>query len=520
MGSQVGLRRKAALAVGAALLALGACHKPDATAQRCSALRSVGQRGLEILSAEDVAAGLFTAPDGQVLKVPRSCRVAGIARGAGSEIGFELWLPQPWSGRYVQLGNGGFAGNIDQPSLAAEIGRGNAVAVSDTGHKGGQFDASWARGHPERVVDYGHRSIRVTANASQELIRAYYGRSARRRYFIGCSNGGRQALIAAQRYPEDWDGILAGSPAVQWTKQLATFAAIQHQLRLNPANWIPPSKLPAIQRAALASCPPGTVSAHVPDNPRLCRFDSRRLLCKAEESSECLTAAQIVTVDLIRFGPLDRQTGRRLYSGFEATSAAAKANWDQWILNADRDAPSQLAFATQAYRHLVLGRPDWQVEEFTPNSDFASAQRLAPILDANADLGGFARKGGKLIMYVGWADAVISPTASVAYYQGTIGQMGRLATERFFRLFMVPGMQHCQGGPAPNAFGQARISPPLRPDTQHDIRSALEQWVEHGRPPQKIVATKYEDDRPGGPAMASRELQPYPRPPSPILAVR
>ena len=141
-----------------------------------------------------------------------------------SEISFELWLPDGWTGRYAQLGNGGFAGNIDHPSLAAEIRRGNAAAMTDTGHKAGQFDASWALGQPEKVIDYGYRSIKATSDAANLLIGRYYDRPAQRRYYIGCSNGGRQALMAAQRFPEDWDGVLAGSPAMQWTRQLATFA--------------------------------------------------------------------------------------------------------------------------------------------------------------------------------------------------------------------------------------------------------------------------------------------------------
>jgi feruloyl esterase len=263
--------------------------------------------GVEIRSATRVASGIFDAGGGQGIRVPGSCRVVAVARPTrDSEIGFELWLPDGWNGRYAQLGNGGFAGNIDQPSLAAEIRRGNAAAMTDTGHKGSQFDASWALGHPVKVIDYGYRSTKVTADAAKRLIDAYFGRAPRRRYFIGCSNGGRQALIAAQRFPGDWDGILAGSPIVQWTRQLATFAAIQHRLRSKPENWIPATKLPAIQRAATAACPDAALG---------CRLDVSRLICRDTERDHCLTSAQAATLELIQSGPRDSRGARRSTQG-------------------------------------------------------------------------------------------------------------------------------------------------------------------------------------------------------------
>lgn len=306
---------------------------------RCSRLASVAYPGLEILSARRMPAGRFAAGDGQGFDVPASCRLVGVARPtADSQVGIELWLPDGWNGRYSQLGNGGFAGNIDEASLANEIRRGNAAGMSDTGHKASQFDASWALGHPEKIVDYGYRSIKVTADAAQLMIADYYGRPARRRYFIGCSNGGRQALMAAQRYPDDWDGVLAGSPAVQWTKQLATFAAIQQRLRASPHNWIPAAKLPEIQRGAITACPEAAARG------RECRLNALNLLCRGEAGPDCLTAAQVVTLDLIQSGPRDVQGGR-LY-GFEPTAAGLPNNWDQWILNPDRKASSDLAFAT------------------------------------------------------------------------------------------------------------------------------------------------------------------------------
>ena len=377
-----------------------------------------------------VPAGNFAAAPRQNFAVPASCRVTGIARPTrNSEIGFELWLPDNWTGRYVQLGNGGFAGNIDQPSLANEIRRGNAAAMTDTGHKAGEFDASWALGHPEKILDYGYRSIKVTSDAAHELIRAYYRRPVSHSYFVGCSNGGRQALMAAQRYPGDWDGILAGSPAVGWTQQLAIFAAIQHRLRSDPRNWIQTERLLAIQRVALASCTRKALK---------CEVDLGRLSCRRGTDRNCLSVEQAASLGLIQSGPSGRHGA--LASGFDPRWAAVPDNWDRWILNADREAPSDLVFATQAFRFLILDRPNWRVEFFHAAQDFARAsnrpvdgQRLADVLDAaNPDLTRFAARGGKIIAYVGLADAAVSPFAGVAYYQNVASRMGGIAATKGF----------------------------------------------------------------------------------------
>jgi len=492
-----------ALAIGPAAASLTA--NVVGAGDRCARLAQVRYADLQILSAKMVPAGPYEPAANTRFQLPGSCRVTAVATPTeDSRIGIELWLPDGWNGRYVQLGNGGFAGNIDQPSLANEIRRGNATAMTDTGHKANQFDASWALGHPQRVIDYGYRSIKVTADAARLLIGDYYGRAARRRYFIGCSNGGRQALMAAQRFPEDWDGVLAGSPALEWTEQLAGFAAIQHQLRLTPGNWIPTSKLSAIQEAAGAACRRSATLG------RACKVNVRKLICRGKERPDCLTPRQASTLDLIQSGP----------TGFQPIGADIPNNWDQWILNPDPNAPSDLAFATQAFRYLILDRPDWRVEDFDPKRDFARASGrrvagypLSNVLDADdADLSHFRRRGGKLILYVGWSDAVISPVPAVAYYRNVMRRIGTAQTARFARLFVDPGMQHCQGGLAPNSFGQAWVAPALRADANHDIRLALEAWVERGRAPNSLTAAKYRADRGRGGVVATQRLRPYPAP--------
>jgi feruloyl esterase len=299
------------------------------------------------------------------------------------------------------------------------------VAATDTGHRADAFDASWARNHPEKIIDYGYRSLRETSRVAKALVREYYGEGARYSYFTGCSNGGRQALMAAQRFPEDWDGILAGAPAYAWTRQLATFAWIQHALRTESADAV------------------------------------RRLVSE---------------------GPRDPQTGERLYFGFEVDPAA--------------EASAQRQFAEQFFRNMVHDDPHWRVEDFAGRRDFDFAQQrpvgreaLSRVLDAtDADLTAFEQRGGKLLMYFGRADALISPDAGVDYYERVVARAGGTErTQAFFRLFMVPGMAHCQGGAAPHAFGQAGIVPGLRDDPEHDIRRALEAWVEQGRAPERIV---------------------------------
>jgi feruloyl esterase len=408
------------------------------------------------------------------------CRVRGVARPTpSSHIVFELWMPvSGWNGRYYQLGNGGFAGNIDLPALAAEALRGNAAAMTDTGHAADRFDASWAAGHPDRIVDYGHRSVKATSDAARILVRAYYGRSARWRYFAGCSNGGRQALMAAQLYPDDWDGVIAGAPANRWTTQLTAFARLQHHLRASPENWLPAGKLPSIQRFALAACRRGTVVEGVATDPELCPVDVARLICRRVETANCLTPAQAQSLRLI------------VAAGYLPTSAALPDNWTQWILNPDPTGQSQLAFADGAFRYLLQDRPDWSVLDFDPRRDAPSAA-ISRTLDAeDPGFDRFRRRGGRIISYFGWADAVISPMEGLRHYRRVERRAGGSAQARlFYRLFMVPGMTHCQGGEGSTSFGQSIAAPAITPDPGHDIRAALESWVERQKAPDLLIAT-------------------------------
>lgn len=475
-------------------LALGAAApQPD-----CAALAGEKLAGGRVLSAQAVTSG-FDAPT--------FCRVKVQLRpSAGSQVGVEIWLPlQGWDGRYVQLGTGGFAGTIPEAGLAAEVRRGSAAAVTDTGHRGADgFDASWAAGAPERVTDYGYRSLKVSSEAARALTTAFYRRAPRYSYFVGCSNGGRQGLMMAQRYPEAFDGVLAGSPALRWTGQLSSFAWTQQILRSEPGALIPATKLTTIQAAALAACgPQAHVVAGVPADPRACRLKPESLLCAGPDTDRCLTPAQVRSLAAIQDGARDPATGAPLSFGFEATSAATPGGWAAWIVNPDRAAKAQLTFAEQFFGQMALGRPGWRVEDLRWPTDLARARALAPTLDAvDPDLSRFRRRGGKLLIYAGWADPVISPRSAVDYYE-------RLEAGDAVRLFMVPGMLHCQGGLAPNAFGQAPVAPALRPDREHDVRRALEAWVERGQAPERLVAAKYVGDDPRQGVAATRTLRAY-----------
>jgi feruloyl esterase len=453
----------------AGALASAALAGATATPSACAALAGRALGGARVASA-----GVARRPD-----APAFCRIALEAAPAPrSRIGTEVWLPlSGWSGRFVQLGTGGFAGTLPEAGMAAEVRRGNAVAVTDTGHKGRDgFDAAWARGAPQTVIDYGYRSLAVSARAAKATVAGFYGAPARYSYFVGCSNGGRQALVAAEREPGDWDGVLAGAPAVAWSEQLSHFAEIQQALRRSGAA-IPAGMLPAIQQAARAQC----------GDAETCAFDPAALRCHGAAGATCLTAAQIAALQ-----PIVRD--------FDPRWAAARGGWDHWIINADRKAQTQLTFAEQFFREMVLGRSGWRVEDLKP-ADLSQAARLRPVFDAtDRDLAAFRRRGGKLVVYAGSADPVISPGRVTRWFDG-------LAGRDFARLFVVPGMLHCQGGPEPNAFGQAPIAPAASPDADHDIRRALEDWVERGRPPERLTAVRYLDDDPAKGVVASRTIR-------------
>ncbi len=486
----------------------------QAAPPNCEAISKLALPATTITEAQPVAAGTFNPPEGKPIpNLPAFCRVTGVIKPASdSHIQFEVWMPlQEWNGKFQGVGNGGFAGSISFGGMANAVTHGYATASTDTGHQGTGVDATWALGHPEKIVDFGYRAIHETARQAKAIIHAFYGEAPRRSYFSSCSNGGRQALMEAQRFPEDYDGIIAGAPANFWT-HLLTQAVWDIQATMqDPASYFPASKMPAIESAALAACDSvDGVKDGVIDDPTKCHFDPSVLLCKGSETESCLTAAQVGALKKIHAGPRDSK-GRQVMPGFSTGGESGPGGWGQWITGPAPGKSLQFAFGTQFFENMVYSNPGWDFRTFNLDRDLKTAEdKLAPVLNAtDADVHRFRERGGKLILYHGWSDAAIPPVNAINYYQSVIAKMGAKNSEPFLRLYMVPGMQHCGGGPGPNVFGQGSGA---NSDPMHDMDAALEHWVEEGVAPDQIIATKYRTGSdPASGVVRTRPLCAYPK---------
>jgi len=461
-----------------------------------------------------VAAGEFVPPPGMPVPsaktLPAFCRVqATIKPARDSEIKIEVWMPLAgWNGKYRGLGNGGFAGYIYYPGLAAAVSAGYASASTDTGHSGSPTNANWALGHPDKIVDFGWRGIHEMTLKAKAIIEAFYGEAPKHSYFTGCSNGGRQGLMEAQRFPEDYDGILVGAPANYWTRVFATFLFDIQATQSTPGSYIGAEKIPAIGKAVVAACDATDgVKDGVLSDPRECRFDPQTLLCKEADSADCLTAPQAAALAKIYAGPRDGK-GRQMYPGFLPGGEEGPGGWVTWI-GSTPGKDLQTAFATGFFTNMISSKEPVDVKTVNVESAVAMAdeQQGRTFNADNPDLKAFAKRGGKLIMYHGWSDAALPPVGAVNYFEGVQSAVGGRETAGFMRLYMVPGMQHCGGGPGANSFGQGDAPG----DAQHDVRAALEQWVEKGTAPDRIVATKYVSDADHSQGVRmTRPLCPYP----------
>jgi feruloyl esterase len=428
---------------------------------------------------------------------PPVCRVTGvITPSADSEINFEVWMPVTgWNGKFLGIGNGGYAGSISRGGLAEAARNGFASASTDTGHKAaGGIDASWALNHPEKIIDFGHRAIHLMTVRGKSITAAFYGSAPKKSYFSSCSNGGRQALMEAQRYPEDYDGIIAGAPANDWTHLMTGAVKNSAATLRDPSFYIPADKLPAIQAAALAACDKDdAVADGVIENPAKCRFDPGVLLCKGADTKACLTAPQVGALKEI-YGGLKDAKGKQVYPGYAPSGEAENGGWGGWITGPAPEKSALFGFGTNFFKYMVYSDPNWDYKTFDVAKDLPAAQKLAVHLNAvNPDLKPFQARGGKLILYHGWCDAAIPGQAVIDYYNSVVKKMGAKATGAFVRLFMVPGMQHCGAGAGPNNFGQGGAP---KGDPAANIAAALEQWVEKGTAPEMIVAAKPGRTRP------------------------
>ena len=442
------------------------------------------------------------------------CRVQGTLKpSADSDIKFEVWLPpaDKWNGKYQGVGNGGFAGSLIYPSMDWALEGGYAVSGTDTGHAGGSLESQWALGHPEKIVDFGWRGVHETAAASKAVVEAYYGKAPAHAYFAGCSDGGREALLEAQRFPKDYDGIVAGAPANSWTK-LMIGAISDEQALAAPDGWLSPEKLGLVTKSVQAAC---HGENGVIDDPGQCHFDPATLLCKSGQADACLTAPEVATLSKIYAGPQDG-AGKSIFPGLPPGGEAGPAAWSLWITGGEpkRGAGSLIYFfGTGFFRDMIFNKADWDFHGLDLAAGLAEADAKAgQALNATeTDLSAFKAAGGKLLQYHGWSDSAITATSSINYYEAVAAKMGGLdAIQPFYRLFMAPGMLHCGIGDGPNAVGGVfGLTPPSR-DPAHDVVSALAHWVEDGAAPSQIIATLYHDNDPAKGIAAQRPWCAYP----------
>ena len=508
----------------AAALLLAASAGSAVAQQACADLMDLELPYTTITSAATAAAGAIPQPaifgNTEPVIAPERCEVHAVTRPTkDSEIRIELWLPlSGWNGKYLQIGNGGWAGSINRTGLIGPLQRGYAVAATDNGHvsEGLVPGATWAIGHPEKLIDFGHRAVHETSVQAKAILRAYFGRGQARSYFSGCSDGGREALMEAQRYPEDFEGIIAGAPANNWSRLFTGFVWNERALAENP---IPQPKLTAIQTAALATCDARDgVEDGLIENPRACGFDPRAMVCTAGDASDCLTEGQVTTLHRIYSGPTNPRTGEQIFPGYPRGTEAVPGGWAPWIVSANSQVPSiQASFGNSYYGHAVFEQSSWDFRTLDFDQDVAFGDKKAgSVLNAtNPDLRSFRANGGKLIQYHGWGDAAITALSSIDYYEDVRTFFDRFPDPRsenadvddFYRLFLVPGMGHCSGGIGPSSFGNGFLS--ARRDAAHDLLSALEAWVEQDTAPEKLIGTGTAASDPT--VTLTRPLCPYPQ---------
>ncbi|MDT8398584.1 MAG: tannase/feruloyl esterase family alpha/beta hydrolase [Pseudomonadales bacterium] len=466
-----------------ALLFLGclACSWP-ALADDCSDLGALALSHISITATETKAAATFKPARGAALALPAHCRIAAVLSPSDdSRIAMELWLPTQWNGKFLALGNGGWAGSISFSAMAIGLQAGYAVASNDTGHQGGS--AAFALGHPEKLVDFAYRSMHAMAVQSKAIISAFYKRGPDLSYYQGCSTGGRQGLMEAQRYPADFDAIIAGAPVYN---QNALHASQMHKLISiikDDSLFLPPDKIQLLHAAILASCESQDgVADGFFNNPLACHFEPATLLCRGSGTEACLSAAQLDTVRSV-YAPATTAAGVEIYPGHATGFELA------WRMPAPGSTPPALASDTFSYIAHEDAAWDWQ--NFDLASDYALAREKAAFVDAtDLDLSEFKARGGKLLLYHGWNDPGPSPLNTINYYEGVRQTLGGEQSD-WMRLYLMPGMGHCQGGIGPD---------------QADFLGALASWREAGVAPEQITAARIREGR----VDMTRPLCPYP----------
>jgi feruloyl esterase len=504
-GSRTTLARRAmrlfaavlfASATAAAVEQTGVAARPVS----CERLSSLALGNGSVTHVEIVAAGAFQPPTTSrggpppsgFDALPAFCRLsANLKPSTDSDINIEVWMPiDGWNGKFEAVGNGGWGGSIAYGGLSTALRRGYATASTDMGHQGARGD--FALGHPEKLTDFAHRATHELSVQAKSIIQAFYGRSPTFSYFEGCSGGGRQALKEAQKYPNDFDGIVAGAPANHWTHLSAQLLWAAQATRVDPASMISREKLPMIHTAVLSACDRiDGVADGVLEDPTKCRFDPAALLCQSGDGPSCLTAPQVKAVRQIYSEVKNPRTGQTVAPGLERGS---EARWASWAI----DPAPILDVMADHFKYVVFKDPRWNFRTLNLDADVALADKLDDglINATDPNLKPFTAHGGRLIMFQGWGDHLVPPTNIVTYYNGVVASLGQVRATEAVRLFMVPGMGHCSSGDGPT----------LRPNAP-ELVTALEDWVERRKAPQQIVVQRVNN----GAIDRTRPLCPYPQ---------
>ena len=461
-------------AVAIALSASGAPARVDAAGPiACEALGQVKLVSGAVTSAQSVAAGAFTPPTpantaaAVFASLPPFCRVtARLTPSPDSDIRVEIWLPASgWNRKIEAAGNGGLGGVIPYPALAAAVKAGYAAVGTDTGHVGGNAD--FVAGHPEKLVDFGYRAIHEMTVSAKTVVSAHYDARPARSYFNSCSTGGRQALVEAQRYPDDFDGIVAGDPSWDQMRLYAARVWLNTYVNRTPEAVIPASKYPMIHAAVLEKCDAlDGVKDGVIEDPSRCVFDFATLTCSGADRADCLTKDQVETAKAMASPIRDPKSGAVLHPG--RYYPGSELGWGGVA------GPSPSGESHEGMRKIVF-TPDWDYHTIKVPDDVERAVTADKglLYGGDPDLSRFFARGGKLLMYHGWADPLVSPDTSLIMFRRVNDAVGA-AAERSLALFMVPGMGHCQGGPGTDVFDKA---------------DPIDRWVESGVRPQSIVAS-------------------------------
>ena len=448
----------------------------------------------KVTSSHAVAAGHFVPPNAaggaaakEVADLPAFCRVElTLTPSSDSDIKSEVWLPASgWNGKFQQVGNGAWAGSIQYGALADALRRGYAAASTDAGHTG--TDARFAMGHPEKLIDFGYRAVHETAVQSKATITNAYGTAPRLSYFNGCSGGGRMAFQEAQRFPADFDAILAGAPGYNRVDQSVQMLMNAKATLDNPASMIPPSKYPVIHRAALEACDAQDgLKDGLIGEPLSCHFDPKVTECKAGDEPTCLTPAQVEAARKIYAGVKNPKTSATIFPGLEPGS---ELNW-----TGPAGGTEPLAVSGDLFKFVVFQDPKWDFRKFDLARDYDAVHKIdnPGLSPTSADLKAFVARGGKLLIYQGWADMNVAPKSTVDYYNRVVQTMGQKQVDDSVRVFFAPGMAHCGGGEGPNVF---------------DALTPLEQWRENGKAPTSILATHSTN----GKVDRTRPLCPFPQ---------